>query len=229
MPEPGPGEVVVQVGAAGACHSDLHLMHDFEAGRPAVGAAVHARATRTPGGCMPWAPASAGVELGQPVAVVGRLGLRHLPALSGRARDLLRTARTWLPCPAGAVGSAWTVAWRSTCWCRRPGTWCRIPDGLDPVQAAPLTDAGLTPYHAVRRSADKLGPAATAVVIGVGGLGHMAVQILRATSAARVIAVDPRDTARDLAVQLGADLSLSPGRSWPRRFATSPVGSAPTW
>jgi propanol-preferring alcohol dehydrogenase len=86
-----------------------------------------------------------------------------------------------------------------------------IPDGLDPVQAAPLTDAGLTPYHAVRRSQQKLGPTSTAVVIGVGGLGHMAVQILRATSSARVVAVDVRDTARALALQYGADLSLSPG------------------
>ena len=42
VPEPGPGQVVVQVGAAGACHSDLHLMHDFEGG-PALVAAVHAR------------------------------------------------------------------------------------------------------------------------------------------------------------------------------------------
>jgi threonine dehydrogenase-like Zn-dependent dehydrogenase len=86
-----------------------------------------------------------------------------------------------------------------------------IPDGLDVVQTAPLTDAGLTPYHAVRRSERKLGPTATAVVIGVGGLGHMAVQILRATSGARVIAVDTRDSARDLAARSGADLTLSPG------------------
>jgi propanol-preferring alcohol dehydrogenase len=86
-----------------------------------------------------------------------------------------------------------------------------IPDGLDPVQVAPLTDAGLTPYHAVRRSASKLGPTSTAVVIGVGGLGHMAVQILRATSAARVVAVDGREAARDLARQCGAELALTPG------------------
>jgi propanol-preferring alcohol dehydrogenase len=86
-----------------------------------------------------------------------------------------------------------------------------LPEALDPVQAAPLTDAGLTPYHAVRRSESKLGPTATAVVIGVGGLGHMAVQVLRATSSARVVAVDPRDAARDLAVQCGADLALAPG------------------
>jgi propanol-preferring alcohol dehydrogenase len=86
-----------------------------------------------------------------------------------------------------------------------------LPEGLDPVGAAPLTDAGLTPYHAVRRSEAKLGPTATAVVIGVGGLGHLAVQVLKATSASRVVAVDARESARDLAVECGADLALHPG------------------
>ena len=86
-----------------------------------------------------------------------------------------------------------------------------LPDGLSPVLAAPLTDAGLTPYHAVRRSLDKLSPVSTAVVIGVGGLGHLAVQILRATTAAHVIAVDSKESALRLAKASGADLTLSPG------------------
>ena len=59
-----------------------------------------------------------------------------------------------------------------------------LPDGLTPAQAAPLTDAGLTPFHAVKRSLPKLDATAWAMVIGVGGLGHMAIQILKATSAA---------------------------------------------
>jgi propanol-preferring alcohol dehydrogenase len=86
-----------------------------------------------------------------------------------------------------------------------------LPEGLDPAEAAPLTDAGLTPYHAVRRSWGKLGPTATALVIGIGGLGHLCVQALRATTAARVVAVDPRGSARDLALECGADLALAPG------------------
>ena len=86
-----------------------------------------------------------------------------------------------------------------------------LPDGLDPVQAAPLTDAGLTPYHAVRRSLPKLGATSTAVIIGVGGLGHLGVQILKAITPARVVAVDPRESARGLATSCGADLALAPG------------------
>jgi propanol-preferring alcohol dehydrogenase len=86
-----------------------------------------------------------------------------------------------------------------------------LPDGLSPANAAPLTDAALTPYHAVRRSLDKLAPGSTAVVIGAGGLGHMAVQVLKAVTAARVVAVDPKDEARRLAKASGADIALAPG------------------
>jgi propanol-preferring alcohol dehydrogenase len=88
-----------------------------------------------------------------------------------------------------------------------------LPDGLDPVAAAPLTDAGLTPYHAVRRSWPKLGPTSVAVVIGVGGLGHLAVQIIKATTAARVVAVDTRQSAVDLADRLGADACVVAGET----------------
>jgi propanol-preferring alcohol dehydrogenase len=86
-----------------------------------------------------------------------------------------------------------------------------LPDGLDPVHAAPLTDAALTPYHAVRRSWPKLTPTATALAIGIGGLGHLGVQVLRATTASRIIAVDARESARKLAERGGADLVLAPG------------------
>lgn len=86
-----------------------------------------------------------------------------------------------------------------------------LPAGLDPVRAAPLTDAGLTPYHAIRRSRDKLLPGTTAVVIGVGGLGHIAVQILKAITSARVIAVDSKPEALQLAEECGADLVIPAG------------------
>jgi propanol-preferring alcohol dehydrogenase len=75
---------------------------------------------------------------------------------------------------------------------------------LDVTQAAPLTDAGLTPYHAIARTRRSLRPSSTCVVIGVGRLGHMAVQILAATTSARIIAVDVRKDALDLARQIGA-------------------------
>lgn len=79
-------------------------------------------------------------------------------------------------------------------------------DGLDPVIAAPLTDAALTPYRAVRKVQPKLGPGRTLAIIGVGGLGHMALQIVRALApATRVIAIDISAEKLAMARELGAD------------------------
>lgn len=86
-----------------------------------------------------------------------------------------------------------------------------IPLGdLDPRDAAPLTDAALTPYHAIKRSLHLLAPGSTAVVIGIGGLGHMALQILRAMSPARIVAVDTAEDKLELARASGADEALEP-------------------
>lgn len=82
--------------------------------------------------------------------------------------------------------------------------------GLDPVRAAPLADAGVTPYRAVRRIRDVLQPEETAVVIGVGGLGQFAIQYLRLLTGARVVAVDPVEAKRRRALELGADEGLPP-------------------
>ncbi|MGW5277959.1 FAD-dependent oxidoreductase [Streptomyces collinus] len=85
-----------------------------------------------------------------------------------------------------------------------------IPLGtLDPRQAAPLSDAGLTSYHAVKRSLHLLGPVSTAVVIGAGGLGQMTIQILRAlTTATTVVAVDTDPGKLETTKHLGADEAL---------------------
>ena len=99
-----------------------------------------------------------------------------------------------------------------------------IPSGLDLVAAAPLTDAALTPYHAVRRSMGKLRPGSTAVVIGVGGLGHLGIQVLKAITAARVVAVDSRESARNQAAELGADLVLEPGQDTAARIREATGG-----
>jgi propanol-preferring alcohol dehydrogenase len=80
---------------------------------------------------------------------------------------------------------------------------------LDPVAAAPLADAALTPYHAIRRALPSLREGAAALVIGVGGLGHVAVQILRALTSCRIVAVDRRDSALELAARDGADVTLA--------------------
>ncbi|CAI9407797.1 Alcohol dehydrogenase [Nocardioides sp. T2.26MG-1] len=209
VPEPGADEVLVQVGGAGACHSDLHLMHEFEPG------------------ALPWSPpftlghenagwvhtlgaGVTGLEPGQPVAVVGAWGCGVCAhCLAGVETYCERPDLAPVPSGGGGLGLDGGMAE----YLLVPGArhLVPLPEGLDPATAAPLTDAGLTPYHAVRRSLAKLTPGATALVVGVGGLGHLAIQILRALSAARVIAVDPRSSALRLATESGADAALTPG------------------
>ncbi len=205
-PEPGPGQVVIKVGGAGACHSDLHIMHDFEPGS------------------MPWSlPFTLGhenagwvdavgegvtqFEPGQAVAVYGPWGCGHCqrctPGMEMYCENLVEA-----PIAGGGGGLGLDGGMSEYMLVPDPRLLVPLPDGLSPADAAPLTDAGLTPYHAIRRSLPKLVPGSTAVVIGVGGLGHMAVQILAATSAARIIAVDQRTSSLEIALAHGADLAL---------------------
>jgi NAD+-dependent secondary alcohol dehydrogenase Adh1 len=87
----------------------------------------------------------------------------------------------------------------------------KLADGLEPAAVAALADAGLTAYHAVRKAVPLLYPGTTVVVIGAGGLGHIGIQCLVAMTAATVIVVDPNEKARALATELGADQVLANG------------------
>jgi propanol-preferring alcohol dehydrogenase len=211
VPEPvaGPGQVVIKVGAAGVCHSDLHLMHDFSAGM------------------LPWGPpftlghenagwvheigaGVTGLEIGQAVAVHGPWGCGTC-ARCLLGIDTYCENPTAAPVPGGGGGLGLDGGMAEYMLVPHARHLVPLPAGMTPVEAAPLTDAGLTPYHAIRRSWAKLAPGATAVVIGVGGLGHVGVQILKATTAARVVAVDSRPEALRLASDIGADLTVAAG------------------
>ena len=85
-----------------------------------------------------------------------------------------------------------------------------LPDGVDPIDVAPHADAGITAYHAVKKATRVLDPGDHAVVVGIGGLGHIGLQCLDATSAATITAVDVKDDALDLARELGADHTINP-------------------
>lgn len=204
QPKAGGGEVVVRIGGAGACHSDLHLMHDFEAGAVPWGPPFtlgHENA----GWVHEVGPGVEGFSVGQPVAVYGPWGC-------GRCERCLAGVETYCqnlgaaPVPGGGGGLGLDGGMAE--FMLVPSAerhLVPLPEGLDPVAAAPLTDAGLTPYHAVARSVGKLGPRSNAVVIGTGGLGHLGVAIVKALTSASVIAVDVRREALDLAARMGAD------------------------
>src|SRR4029079_4955893 len=104
-----------------------------------------------------------------------------------------------------------------------------VPVGdLDPIQAAPLTDAGITTYIAIKPALPGLWPGSTAVVIGVGGLGLYAVQFLRLLTGARIIAVDSTDARLKLAREYGADVAVSSGPDAAKqiRELTGGIGAA---
>ena len=84
----------------------------------------------------------------------------------------------------------------------------KLPQGVDPVEVAPHADAGLTAYHATRRLAPLLVPGSVAAVVGVGGVGHIALQLLREMGSSELIAIDPNPGRRELALELGADHAI---------------------
>lgn len=91
-------------------------------------------------------------------------------------------------------------------WSFRPCAISSLRRAWAATVLAPLTDAaGLTALHSIRSSAGSLGASSNVFVVGVGGLGHLAVQLLRATGAS-VVAIDVRAEGRELAVRMGADV-----------------------
>ncbi len=101
----------------------------------------------------------------------------------------------------------------------------KLPPGTDPAPMASLADAGLTAYHAVRRACGDLPADGAAVVIGLGGVGYFALQLLRAFSPARLIAVDLRPEKLDNAGTLGADLALPAGEDLVERVLQATGGA----
>ena len=208
QPDPGPGEVLLKVGGAGMCHSDLHLIHDFEAGMVPF-EPPFTLGHENAGWVEALGAGVSGLEVGQPVALYGPTGCgRCHRCVQGMQNYCERQAE--LTSMAAGLGEDGGMA--PYMLVRDSHRLLALGD-LDPVQAAPLTDAGLTPYHAIKRSLGLLVPGSTAVVIGVGGLGYMGVQILDALTPATVIAVDTRRSALDMAASSGALHTLVPGES----------------
>lgn len=195
-PEIGPDEVLVRVAGAGLCHSDLHLRHfpDWPLPGMIMGHETAGHVAATGDGVE-------GFAEGDPVLVclVWACGACR-PCLEGRDNVCTTAGRLGTPpCPGigphGGMAEFIKVAAR----------YLEPLGGLDPATAAPLADAGLTPMHAINGARHRLTPGSTAVVIGVGGLGHVGLQILKAATDARVIAVDADPSKLELAREHHAD------------------------
>jgi propanol-preferring alcohol dehydrogenase len=199
VPEPGPGQVLVRVAACGACHSDLHLLEFPEGLLPF--SVPFTLGHETTGFIAAVGPGVQGWAENEPVAIYGPWGCGACRRCRHSEENLCERAAE-LEGSGGGLGLDGGMAE----YVLVPSSRLLVPLGdLDPVAAAPLTDAALTPYHAIARSRESLVPGTTVVAIGIGGLGHMALQLLRALTPSRVIAIDADPTKVELARELGAD------------------------
>ncbi len=199
-PDPGPGEVLVEVAGAGLCHSDVTIaaLPSFYGGGPFT--LGHETGGRVAG----WGPGVAGLEVGQPVVAHAEWGC-------GQCSTCRQGDERLCPVVSPVAGAGLGADGGMARYLLVPAARYLVPlRDLDPVDAGPLDDAALTPYHAIRAARGELGPGAVAVVIGAGGVGHMAIQILKAITPATVVVVELDEGRRRFALDVGADLVVHP-------------------
>lgn len=204
VPEPGPGQVLVKIGGAGACHSDLHLME--APGQNPLWRLPFTLGHENAGWVEQLGAGVSGLSPRDPVLVYCIWGCG---ACRSCRADLEQYCEKSVGITDGAgLGHDGGMAE----YLLVPSARFLLPlHSLHPREAAPLADAGLTPYHAVKRSLELLRPGSTAVVIGAGGLGQMAIQIIKALTPARVIAVDLAEQKLQAASRFGADDAVRSG------------------
>jgi alcohol dehydrogenase, propanol-preferring len=221
VPEPGPGQVLIKIGGAGACHSDLHLMDWPEGQLPWK--VPYTLGHENAGWVHALGAGVTSVRKGDAVIVYGSWGCgRCRPCRLGRENYCERAAEI------GVFGGGLGLDGGMAEFMLVPSDRLLVPLGdLEPHTAAPLADAALTPYHAIAQARARLQPGATAVVIGCGGLGQMGVQLLKATTGARVIAVDTDPRKLEVAKGFGADVVLgsNAGTAEAVRKATAGIGA----
>jgi NAD+-dependent secondary alcohol dehydrogenase Adh1 len=198
VPEPTrPDDVLVRIAGAGVCATDLHaidgelepaglsppivLGHENAGWVEATGEFV---ATVAPGdGVLLYPPFSCGL---------------CVPCRRGNDVHCERHQFTGLTVDGGFADFV-LVSERSV---------VKLPAGTDPTELAPYADAGITAYHAVKKLAHLACPGSTSVVIGVGGVGHIALQLLKELGSGAVVAVETDERRQRLARELGADETI---------------------
>lgn len=200
-PAPGPGEVLLKVAGSGACHSDVAVYREFdEAFGPPQLKPPFVLGHESAGWVEELGPGVEGFAVGDAYLVYGPIGCGHCRACS-RGQDTYCENAATMPYLAAGLGRDGGMAE----YVAVPANHLVPLGDADPVVAAPLADAGLTPYHAIKKSLPVLaGGGRSALVIGLGGLGQVAVQILRALTGATVIATDPKPEALAQAEAHGA-------------------------
>ncbi len=202
VPEIAPDEVLLRVRGAGLCHSDISIIGRGD-DHPLVGSTLGHEVSGTVQRIGPevrgWNPGDNAL-----VALVLSCG-QCRECFSGRDNQCTTAYPRGSASPLSTgIGSPGGMADYIAVKARHLDP---IGD-LDPVAAAPLADAALTSMHAINTVKERLTGDACVVTIGVGGLGHLALQILVATTAARVIALDADPARVEYAAAHGADSAL---------------------
>jgi len=207
VPEPAinaPDEVIVRVGAAGLCRTDLHIIEGVWRG-----------AMDSDGALLPYIM---GHENAGWVEEVGS-GVTSVKPGDAVICHPLRSCGVCLDCRRGedmycessvfpGLGADGGFAER---FLTNERALIKLNENITPVQVAPLADAGITAYRVAKRAAKKLNPGSYCVLLGVGGLGHIALQCLHALCGTRTIAIDQSEAARNLSKELGAHHVLAGG------------------
>lgn len=194
----GPFDVIVRIGGAGLCRTDLHIQEGQWAEKSGV-ELPYVLGHENAG----WVH-----EVGSAVTnvVVGDTVIVHPLVTCGlcracRAGDDVHCIDNAFP--GISVDGGFAELLKTTA-----RSVVKLDPSLHPKDIAALADAGLTAYHAVHKAAEILHPGAKAVVIGAGGLGHIGIQCLKAMTAADVIVLDPSEQALALARESGADTTV---------------------
>jgi NAD+-dependent secondary alcohol dehydrogenase Adh1 len=194
----GPWDVVVRIGGAGVCRTDLHILEGQWAEKSGV-SLPYTIGHENAGWVDSVGSAVTNVREGDKVIV-------HPLITCG----LCRACRSGddVHCENNAFPGISTNGGYAEYLLTSARSVVRIDDSLEPSDVAALADAGLTAYHAAAKAARRLTPRDTCVVIGAGGLGHIGIQVLKALSPARLVVVDRNPAALELARQIGADVGV---------------------
>ena len=194
VPTPGPGEILVRVAACGVCHSDLHAIDGDWADPPVL--------PLIPGHEVTGHVAALGAGVTR-FAIGDTVGVPWMYSACGTCEQCLDGMETIC---RQSEATGYTKPGGYAEYLAAPAAFCaRIPDGADLVALAPILCAGVTTYRALKRTGARAGQ--WVAVIGIGGLGHLAVQYARAMGL-RVVAIDVAADKLTLATELGAEAAI---------------------
>jgi NAD+-dependent secondary alcohol dehydrogenase Adh1 len=195
----GPLDVVVRVGAAGLCRTDLHIQEGQWAEKSGV-TLPYTLGHENAGWIEDVGSAVTNVEVGDAVIV-------HPFITCGLCRACRRGDD--MHCVDGGFPGIDRDGGFADFLLTSARSVIKLDPSLEPKDIAALADAGLTAIHAVKKAQPVLGAGTRAVVIGAGGLGHIAIQCLAAMTPTEIVVVDPSEAALELARDVGADHTVT--------------------